>query len=298
MQSVALWLKQANESKEPGGYLFEQLTSNNKDRSLYQLNQVSVGIAKVDSHKARISALIDASVNQRIKAYLNQAWQQQISTPFNRFFANRFPFSLSSDSEVNFKAFHRFFKISGQLSQFEKTFIDKFAKRDNQLLLVSFNGNTEIVIDAQQYQQLSYLLNIQESLYQQTPEQFNISFKAKILSMSAELLSFELFTQRSIFSYQHGPKLWTNFTWPDLSNQNDLLAIFTDTKNQKQTLTFAGQWAWLRLIYKYYQESGSSSQVKLVQGDNEVTLMLNVDGDYNPLAANFFSRIQLANQLL
>lgn len=296
--AVIQWLKSANETQDSGRYLFEQLTSNNKDHSLYQLSQTQVNLASIDAHTQATAKLIDSVVNTRIKAHINQIWQQQVVTPFNGYFANKFPFDLTSDHNVNFKAFNRFFKTSGQLSQFNKSLIDKFIQRDKQLLLTSFNRSTEIIIDAQMQQQLAYLLTIQQSLYQQSPEQFNINFKVKASAMSAKLLSFELFNQRSIFSYQHGPKLWASFTWPNLANQNDLLAIFTDTQGKKQTLTFAGQWAWLRLIYQSYQQSVDNTELTLTQHGNDVSLTLDVDGDDNPFVPTFFSRIKPNSTLL
>jgi len=296
--AVALWLSTANKTNNQGSYLFEQVSGKSPDHSLYQLSQTKIGIAQIDLHKTRITALIDSSINSSIKQHINQQWQQQITSSFNRFFANKFPFDLSSNNDVDFKAFNRFFKVDGQFSQFKQNLLDKFTLQNNQLQLTSFNRNSAITIDTQAYKQILSLLAIQQTLFQQSPDQFKIDYKIKTFSMSASLLNVELFTERSIFNYQHGPKLWSSFTWPDLASENNLLVIFTDTAKQKNTLTFEGPWAWLRLIYKYHQDNLNQSQIKITQEKNAVTLTIDVEGDTNPLVPSFFSKVILPEELL
>lgn len=300
--AVHQWLQQANNSNSSGAFYFKQLTSNQRNLSLSQLNQSQINIEPIRLQMQNISNLVNKSVMAAMRAYINQAWQQQVSTPFKENFSDKFPFDISSHDYVNFKSFNSFFKKPGTFSKFNQQFLAKFNHGGQQLTLKGFTANTPLVINGSSYQQLLNITSLQEALYQQDPSQFSINFKIKAQSMSAHLLTFELFSERSLFTYQHGPRLWQQFTWPNSTEQVELLTIFTDVNQQKNTTRYIGQWAWLKLIYKYYQDSALSSQgsnlMKITDKETEMSLLLSVDSDENPLKPDFFNRIKLTKQLL
>ncbi len=300
--AVYQWLQQANSSNSAGGFYFTQLRSNQRNPSLYQLNQSQISITPIQAQVQSISKLVNDAVMVAMRTHINQAWQQQVSTPFKESFTDKFPFNINSQRNVNFKVFNSFFKKSGTFSQFRNQYLSAFQREEQQLTLKGFTANTPFVIDGASYQQLSNIASLQAALYQEDPEQFAINFKVKAKSMSANIVAFELFSARSLFTYQHGPKLWQQFTWPNSSEQNELLTIFTDIKQQKNTTTYSGQWAWLRLFSKYYDGNNSSNQssnlVKITDKKAEISLLISVDGDESPLEPNFFNRIKLTKQLL
>jgi len=298
LSQVAKWYNQANQKADPGRYYFQQLSSNNKNQTLYQLTQTEVAIEQINLHLDAITELLNNAINKALTHYLNQQWQKHISMPFSSQFADKFPFALTSEQEVNFKQFNRFFKPKGVFEQFSSKILAKFSKENDRLLLRGFTSKSNIYISKQLQQQFSVIHDIQQDLYQQDQEQLSVDFKLKVDSMSAKLLNFELFSQRSLFNYQHGPKLWSKFTWPDLSNQDELLMIFTDTENNKTTQQYKGAWAWLRWAHQHAQIDDKSDKIKIKLDDAIVTLLISVESDENPLDPMFFSRLNLTDNLL
>ncbi|SFC12737.1 type VI secretion protein IcmF/TssM N-terminal domain-containing protein [Pseudoalteromonas denitrificans] len=295
---VAKWLKKAKDNKDVGAYFFKQLTSNKQDQSLYQLAQMQLSIAKIDLHVTGLIDLINQEVNAYVGEHVNQVWQKQISEPFSLQFANKFPFNLDSQSSVNFKLFNKYFKPEGVFDQFNAQILNKFSLVENSLTLDGFTTQNNLVIRSDIYQQFIDLKAIQQTLYQQSPTQAAITFKIKTASMSADLLNFELFSERTLFGYEHGPKLWQSFTWPDFTKQNTLLTIFTDVNSQKITSEYEGDWAWLKLVYKYYQLDEGNAEIKIKEALSQVTLSLSVEGDTDPFDPRFFSQIKLPKKLL
>ncbi|MEI6893165.1 MAG: type VI secretion protein IcmF/TssM N-terminal domain-containing protein [Colwellia sp.] len=296
--AVHQWLQQANRSNSAGAFYFQQLSANQRNLSLYQLNHSQISIESIRMQVQSLSRLVNESVMAAMSAYINQAWQQQISTPFIESFAGKFPFDMTSDANVNFKHFNRFFRKTGDFSKFNQQFLAKFSQGEQQLTLKGFTANTPLVINGANYRQLINIASLQQALYQQDPSQLAINFKIKAHSMSANLLAFELFSDGLLFDYQHGPKLWTSFSWPMFTSQTELLAVFTNIKNQKNTNIFDGQWAWLRLIYQSYLHNATKPQIKIINEQTEITLLISVEGDFNPLQPRFFSRIKLSDRLL
>ena len=295
---VASWYKDIQDNKDIGAYLFEQLTSNKKDQSLYQLAQMQLSIPKIDLHISGIINTINQQVNTSVAGHVNKIWQKQISNPFNLQFANKFPFNLNSKNNVSFKLFNKYFKPEGVFDEFNSLMLNKFSQTDQGLVLNGFTLDSQLNIPSDINEKFNDLKIIQQTLYQENGNQASISFQLKTNSMSASLLNFELFSQRTLFNYEHGPKLWQSYVWPEFTTQNPLLTIFTDTQNKKVTKEYKSDWAWLRLVYKYYQTGNDNTQIKIVEDKSQVTLSLLVESENNPFEPHFFSKIKFPEKLL
>lgn len=295
---VKKWLDKSHKSNEIDVEYFQQLSAVDKDPSLYQLSEVMVEVERLDDYKTELIKVISNDVRQRVSSYLDAQWQQQVSIPFTTIFAKKFPFNITSEATVTLKEFNRYFKVGGIFDRYTKQIFAKFKQVEGQVFLTSFIPNEAIYVGRETLIQLEKLAEIREVLYRSGQSQFSIPFKVNVKSMSANLLKFELFSQRTLMSYQHGPKLWQGFVWPDLTNQSELQAIFIDIKGQKNTVSYSGDWAWLQLIYQNYQSAQSQTEIVLGQEDKNIRLILRVESDENPLSPLFFSQFKPPKQLI
>jgi len=295
---VKKWLDQSNKSNEVDVEYFQQISSVDIDQSLYQLSETIVEIELLDDYKGELVNVINTDIRQSVVSYLDKQWQQHMSIPFSTLFANKFPFDPTSKSSVNLKEFNRYFKVGGVFDQYTKQLFAKFKHVDGQVFLNGFMPNEAFYVSNETLNQLARLTEIRQVLYREGQSQLSIPFKVKVKSMSASLLKFEFFSQRTLMSYQHGPKLWQNFVWPDLTNQSELLTIFTDTQGKKVTNSYTGDWAWLQLIYQNYQSGQNQTEIVLGQTNDDIRLMLSVESDQNPLSPLFFSQLTPPKQLL
>jgi len=295
---VKKWLDKSKKSNEVDVEYFQQLSSVDKDQSLYQLSETMVEIELLDDYKGELINFISRDIRQGVVSHLEKQWQQQIRLPFSTLFGNKFPFNTSSELSVTLKEFNRYFKVDGIFDKYTTKLFSSFKQVEGQLFLNNFIPNEAIYVTSETLSQLARLAEIRQVLYREGQSQISIPFKVNVKSMSASLLKFEIFSQRTLMSYQHGPKLWQDFVWPDLTNQSELLAIFTDTQKQKNTISYTGEWAWLKLIYQNHQGSQSQTEIALGQKDKGIRLVLRVDSDQNPLSPLFFSQFSPPKQLL
>jgi type VI protein secretion system component VasK len=295
---VKKWLDKTNKSNEVDVEYFRQLSAVDKDQSLYQLSENMVEIELLDDYKGELINVIIKDIRQSVVSYLDKQWQQQMRIPFSTLFAKKFPFNITSKSSVTLKEFNRYFKVDGIFDKYTTQLLAKFKHAEGQVFLNSFIPNEGIYVSSETLTQLARLADIRQVLYREGQSQFSIPFKVNVKSMSANLLKFEFFSQRTLMSYQHGPKLGQNFVWPDLTNQSELLAVFTDTQGQKNTISYNGDWAWLQLIYQNFQSSQSQTEIVLGQENKDIRLILTVESDQNPLSPLFFSQFVPPKQLL
>jgi type VI secretion system IcmF/VasK family protein len=302
ISAVHQWLQEANNSNIVGAFYFNQLTSNRPNQSLSQLTGSKISIEMISKEVQVISNFVNQTVMTSMRTYVNQLWEKQIIEVYEDNFVGKFPFDTSSQRNVNFKALNSFFKKSGTFSQFKKQYLHAFSQGDNQLVLKGFVTGTNLVVDGAIYESIENITKLQSALYQESPEKFSIKFKLKPQSMSASLLTFELFSDRTLLTYQHGPKLWQEFSWPATSEQMALLTIFTDVNQMQTTTSYPGQWAWLRLIYQNYSDDvviGEEGNLMTIHDKkNQMSFLLSVTSDENPLHLDFFKRINLSQTLL
>jgi type VI protein secretion system component VasK len=292
---VKKWLDKSNKSNEIAVEYLHQLSAADKDQSLYQLSEMMVEIELLEDYKSELISIISEDIRQSVVSYLEKQWQQKMYSPFSTLFANKFPFNIASETSITLKEFNRYFKIDGIFNTYTVKLFNGFKQVEGLVYLNTFIPNEAIYVKSETLAQLALLAEMQQVLYRGGKSQISIPFKVNVKSMSENLLKFEFFSQRTLMTYQHGPKLWQDFVWPDLTNQSALLAIFTDTKGQKNTLNFTGDWAWLRLIY---QNSQNQTEVVLGKDNKDIRLLLRVESDSNPLSPQFFSQFKPPKQLL
>ena len=295
---VKSWRDNVTQHNDIGAQYFQELTTADKDQSLYQLTQIQSGIATIDSYRTTLVELMNRDVDDEVRQYLEGQWQKQVYQPFTQNFSAKFPFDLSSERDVDVKLFNRYFKTGGLFDTYREQVFSQFKSRDGQRFISGFVPGNNIYISDAVLVQFEHLSEIQRVVYQLGENRLSVPFKLSVKEMSADVVKFELFSQRTLMVYQHGPKLWYDFSWPDSPARRELLATFTNTEGQTRTLTYAGDWAWLRMIYQHYQSSQNYTEVKLVAQDQQISLLLNVTSDENPLEPTFFSRFRLPATLL
>lgn len=295
---VKTWLDETKQHKDLGAQYFQQLTAPKKDQSLFQLSQIQSEIAVIDDYRRTMIEIISQDVNVNVRGYVEAQWQKQVYQPFTANFASKFPFDIDSDQDVDLKIFNRHFKAGGFFSTYQEQLFSQFESLDGQRFITGFIPGQNIYIQETVLEQFKHLTDIQDVLYLPNQNNLAVPFKLSVNDMSASAVKFELFSQRSLLVYQHGPKLWFDFNWPDLATSQELLATFTNTSGQKSTLSYSGDWAWIRMIYQNYVNSQQGTQITLNAESEKVSFILTVNSDENPLEPNFFSRFKLPDKLL
>lgn len=296
--AVNNWLNKARENQSPGYFYFTQLITNKRDPSLYQLSQTSTSIEQVQKHVHFLIKLINNTVKSDINYYINQEWHHQIWKIFTKDLNQKFPFVIDSDTDVNVKAFNRFFKTDGIFALFKAQILSHFKKVNQKLELPGYIEGDPLIIELNAFKTIEQIEQVQQALYQKDPALFSVNYQIKNQTMAAELLSFEMFDERAIYTYSHGPKLWNKFVWPSLSGQNALLIIKTDTKSKKSIEQFDGPWRLLKFIYKYFDNESTKSILNIGNAPDNTRLLLTVDGDINVFDPNFFTRISLPKKIM
>ncbi|WP_241148913.1 type VI secretion IcmF C-terminal domain-containing protein [Photobacterium sanguinicancri] len=186
--------------------------------------------------------------------YLNQQWQGQVYHFYREAVEGRFPFALQGRGEVAIDDFATMFKPQGRLDTFITKQLQPFVYWDNNTLKLAEVDGRKLPIQQATLNQLNQAKKISTIFFGPTGQQLAVKLKFRASSMSTSSTQFNVRENENIFTYRHGPRLWSKVIWPSIGANDYMSANFYSGENRIATKSYTGQWALFRLLF-----DGSSS---------------------------------------
>lgn len=291
------WLDKFYSSDKPQQLAFTTLTA-----ELKVSNPVSV-VAKQTDKQPQISLDIISGVTQQANemvmllahGYLNSAWQTEVFQTYQDTIAAYYPFNKSAAVDATTSDVAAFFKSNGVLDKFYQSKLKGFSTDERSPFLAGLLPNSGLALDPNVWQMINKATDIRNALFLQDPQNLSLQFQLKAQEMSSNLTQFSIIAEKSLFTYQHGPRLWSKQTWSAKDVNKDSIGF----KLQAQQTpvadeSFSGSWAWFKLFEPHVvSTTAQSTVVKFVYDDSEVELSIKTQGQNNPFVPNFFSAFSL-----
>ena len=68
--------------------------------------------------------------------------------------------------------------------------------------------------------------------------------------MSTNVTEFQMREVENIFTYKHGPRIWSVVDWPKLSMDPSMTISFYQNNNRVASKSYFGQWALFRFLFE------------------------------------------------
>jgi len=244
---------------------------------------------------------LQLSLNQLIP-YINDQWNQQIVSVFNTQIKPFFPFNSDAKTSVPLETFNHFFKASGTLEAFEKSYIFPFMHYSN--------GNWEIkpeianllLLSDQTLAQLKRLARIQAMYFSETKGQRAYAeFTLQPISTSSAIQSFKLtLGNETVMYHPNMPNAPTRLEWPSSTGDTITLDLIDDY-GQHHTRVLKNPWDWPKLVNESAKIPPGLYDTNVdidIQLDRyTVTLKLLNKGTLNPYALSFLQATHLPKQI-
>jgi type VI secretion system protein ImpL len=152
-----------------------------------------------------------------------------------------------------------------------------------------------LALDPNVWQMIDKAADIRNALFLQDPQNLSLQFQLKALEMSPDLTQFSIVAEKSLFTYQHGPRLWSKQNWSATDVDKDSIGFQLRAQDvQVADEKFTGSWAWFKLIEpRVISATSQSTRVKFSHKDSQVELSIKTQGQNNPFVPNFFSAFTL-----
>ncbi|WP_086774601.1 type VI secretion system membrane subunit TssM [Vibrio coralliirubri] len=292
------WGDKFYETKEPQKVAFDTLSV-----TLQAGNPIASLSSLSNSHLAVAEELVNKVVHQSNETvmslahdYLNTAWSNEIYQPYQQRLASFYPFNRKSKTDVSVADVKAFFVTNGIVDKFSQTRLNGFVKdSDEAPYLPGLLPGTGLSITPEVWTMMDKAGDIKSALFLADPSNILINFQLKAVDMTPNITEFSIISDKPIFTYRHGPTLWSQQSWQGDAKFIEKLGI--QLSAQDSTIgqnTVKGTWSWFRLFEPNVNfTSAQDTQVEFVYGDSKVKLTIKTQGQSNPFVPGFFSGFSL-----
>ncbi|NOH85809.1 type VI secretion system membrane subunit TssM [Vibrio sp. 03-59-1] len=232
--------------------------------------------------------------------YLNKQWDEQVYQFYAAAVEGRFPFSEQGRGEVDLNDFVQFFKPQGRIDQYVDTLLKPFVYWDNGTLKLNEVDGLTLPISAETRHQLRRARQLRQTFFGPTGQELAIKLAFRPSSMSTSVTAYQIRESESVFSYRHGPRVWTELSWPSTAVDGYLTTNFYQGENRVATRSYTGQWALFRALF---DGRSSKTSTRLVSkwdyklNDNNIVIDYTLRDSNETLDKPMFSEFSLPRKL-
>ena len=297
--ALAQWLEQINSAGDPGAAAFKALQLRQSDPykdPAFSLQQYARGLpSPLDRWVSQIATQVADVTTSLAMSSLNQAWSEQVLTPFNDTLADRYPFNPTSSQDASLSEVTRFLAPGGTLDGFYQTQLKPLLDSG---VLKQETGNASL---QELIRQLAQAQLIRDALFNaQGQPEVHLTLEPVELTANKRRGVLNLDGQR--VEYSHGLRQKVPLVWPNALRdgaESKLTLIPDDATRSPRSLGFTGPWAMFRLLdaASRTQVSRGSFDVRFGVDDGAMTWRVWSDADHSPFATGLFSQFRLPETL-
>lgn len=176
-------------------------------------------------------------------------WYSEVYSKFSKIGLNKYPFTLSANSEISLEAFELLFSSGGILDNFIKENLSPFY--DTVLWEPKRVGGEVMPLSSALLVQLKNYNVIRNTFINKSTNKFHIPFSLKVLDLDSSAIRASIMIADSSINYYQGPSKVKELEWPPKSGNNTISITIQDVTNEgiQHVLTENGQWAIFRLFW-------------------------------------------------
>ncbi|CAK2452473.1 type VI secretion system protein ImpL [Vibrio crassostreae] len=232
--------------------------------------------------------------------YLNKQWNEQVYQFYSAAVEGRFPFATQGRGEVDLDDFVQFFKPQGRIDQYVDTLLKPFVYWDNGTLKLNEVDGVTLPISANMRAQLRRARQLRQVFFGPTGQELALKFAFRPSSMNTNVTAFQIRESESVFSYRHGPRVWSELNWPTTTIDGYLTTNFYQGDNRVATRAYTGQWALLRALFDGQSSKTAKRLVRKLNyniDDNQIVIDYTLRDSNQILDKSLFGAFSLPRKL-
>lgn len=232
--------------------------------------------------------------------YLNKQWNEQVYQFYSAAVEGRFPFATQGRGEVDLDDFVQFFKPQGRIDLYVDTLLKPFVYWDNGTLKLNEVDGVTLPINAKTRAQLRRARQLRQVFFGPTGQELALRFAFRPSSMNTNVTAFQIRESESVFSYRHGPRVWSELNWPTTTIDGYLTTNFYQGDNRVATRAYTGQWALLRALFDGQSSKTAKRLVRKLNyniDDNQIVIDYTLRDSNQILDKSLFGAFSLPRKL-
>ncbi|WP_341661467.1 type VI secretion system membrane subunit TssM [Vibrio sp.] len=296
-----IWLDKFYQAEDPQKVAYQALTASIKTSN--PISELAQQEGAQPSISQQILTQVTRQSNELVMSlahdYLNNTWRAEVYQPYKTTIAGYYPFNKAASSDASTADVAAFFKSDGTLEQYYQSKLKNFSNDERSPYLYGLLPNTGFALDPSVWQMISKARDIRNALFLADPQNMSLQFQLRAKEMSSDVTEFIIQGEKPLFTYQHGPRLWTKQSWSAAAIEQDSVGF--QIKAQKSNIaseSFQGNWAWFKFIEpRVASATSQETEIAIKYGDSQVQLSIKTQGQNNPFVPNFFSAFSLPSSI-
>ena len=233
--------------------------------------------------------------------YLNSRYRNDVYAPYKEALADHYPFSPSSQKDVELGDFKRFFQREGTIQRFTSQYLEPFLISTGGGYRLRLVDGRALPLSAQLLAQLNQANAIHNSFFAADPFEPSVGFRLEPYSLDASLgrASFDYGNQQ--LEYRHGPIVPMAFRWPAPLDDSRVTLTLEDLGGRRMSLQqHQGIWSLFRLLDQMTlerQEQRDALQLRASIGGMRAHYLLHSQRSPNPFAPGLLAGFNLPASL-
>ena len=128
-------------------------------------------------------------------------------------------------------------------------------------------------------------------------EQLLLPLQLRAVSMTTGATGFDISADNRLFSYNQGPRIWEDLSWPVASQSDAINISFYNNAGLLAKQGFAGEWALLRFLFASHElvtpQQGNTVTIDYQFKDQRIRLQYRVKDETLRLSPDLFLRLRL-----
>ncbi|MDX1810841.1 MAG: type VI secretion IcmF C-terminal domain-containing protein [Gammaproteobacteria bacterium] len=183
------------------------------------------------------------------KNQINDIWETEIYSRYQRSIKNRYPIYKSSTQNTSLEDFSDFFGPDGHYTSFLKKNLFPFLDTRRSRWRVRSLENQKLAISQKTINELREGYKIKDAFFTRDDASIKVNFQLKPDKLDAKARRVTLQLDNEKLIYRHGPQRTTSLTWPFTDTpDSSKVSILFNTETSKTGVRKSGTWAFFRLL--------------------------------------------------
>ncbi len=234
--------------------------------------------------------------------YMDTSWNENVVNFYEHEIANRYPFSSTSNNEVQLDKFVQFFGKPGIVYQFYQTYLQALVDNSTPDWHWKTIDNKKPPFSDETLRQIQFAFRIHQTFFPNGDDKLYVQFGLQPVQFGKEIKQVKLTLDDKQFvdeSSSTAPKAAHTISWPSSRLQKVATLQLTTQNEQTVRKHFSGAWGWFKLVNQSFESAVSKKalMMNLSVEQNNAKYLLSTQGQANPFLALNLKHFSLPNKL-
>jgi type VI secretion system protein ImpL len=236
---------------------------------------------------------------QEAGQYLDVSWNTQVMPYYRSEIAGRFPFNSSSDQEVSFQKFTKFFGNPGVVVSFYNKYLQRFVDTSTADWHWKQIDSRPIPFSVETLRQIQYAMRIHNAFFPKGDDRLYVQFALQPYKFGKLVKSVRLsFNDEQFTDIYHSKN--THLVTLQGNNMAKMTSVQL-TLHDQQIISrqYKGSWGWFKMLNQSFESvlTKRNMLLNLSMNQHPAKYILSAEGQYNPLLSLNLQLFHLPQQV-